>query len=212
MSTAEQTQEQPKPKKRTLTEIIDDLRKVLHSIDDLEGEVTPELEEELTACETSLADKVDRCLWVAREAEAQAGVWAERAKTFADRAKVLKNQAQRLEDYVLWALILAKVDKLKTLNFTAAVQKSPDSVAVDNEEKFIEARIDGGVEHLCKANYPFTFSVLKKPNLIDLDAPPKFIRVKLEIDKRALLAALKEGDKTIQFARLVTDKVHLRVR
>jgi hypothetical protein len=204
--------EQPKPKKRTLTEIIDDLRKVLHSIDDLEGEVTPELEEELTACEVSLADKVDRCLWVAREAEAQAGVWAERAKTFADRAKVLKNQAARLEDYVLWALILAKVDKLKTLNFTAAVQKSPDSVAVDNEEKFINSCVLEGMEHLWDGTNPFTFSVLKKPNMIDLDWTPKFLRVKLEVDKRALLAALKEGDKTIQFARLVTDKVHLRVR
>jgi hypothetical protein len=48
--------------------------------------------------------------------------------------------------------------------------------------------------------------------LIDLKKPPKYIRVKLEIVKRELLAALKEGDKTIQFARLVTDKVHLRVR
>lgn len=197
--------EQPKPKKRTLTEIIDDLRKVLHSIDDLEGEVTPELEEELTACETSLADKVDRCLWVAREAEAQAGVWAERAKTFADRAKVLKNQAARLEDYVLGAMITVSIDKLKTLNFTAAVQKSPDSVAVDHEEKFIDSRIDDGMRDVPDA-------VLLNHQLIDLNNLPKFVRVKLEVDKRALLAALKDGDKTIQFARLVTDKVHLRVR
>lgn len=197
--------EQPKPKKRTLTEIIDDLRRVLHSIDDLEGEVTPELEEELTACETSLADKVDRCLWVAREAEAQAGVWAERAKTFADRAKVLKNQAARLEDYVLWAMTTVRIDKLCTTNFTAAVQKSPDSVAVDNEEKFIDSCIDDGMKDLPDA-------VLLNHQLIDLNNLPKFVRVKLEVDKRALLAALKEGDKTIQFARLVTDKVHLRVR
>jgi Cu/Ag efflux protein CusF len=197
--------EQPKPKKRTLTEIIDDLRKVLHSIDDLEGEVTPELEEELTACEVSLADKVDRCLWVAREAEAQAGVWAERAKTFADRAKVLKNQAARLEDYVLGAMITVSIDKLCTTNFTAAVQKSPDSVAVDNEEKFIDSRIDDGMRDVPDA-------VLLNHQLIDLNNLPKFVRVKLEVDKKALLAALKEGDKTIQFARLVTDKVHLRVR
>jgi hypothetical protein len=204
--------EQPKPKKRTLTEIIDDLRKVLHSIDDLEGEVTPELEEELTACETSLADKVDRCLWVAREAEAQAGVWAERAKTFDARAKVLKNQAARLEDYVLGAMITVSIDKLKTLNFTAAVQKSPDSVAVDNEEKFIEKCVSEGMGHIWNDKEFYIFPILKLPTLIDLNVPPKFVRVKLEVDKRALLAALKEGDKTIQFARLVTDKVHLRVR
>lgn len=206
----EEVIEQPKPKKRTLTEIIDDLRKVLHSIDDLEGEVTPELEEELTACETSLADKVDRCLWVAREAEAQAGVWAERSKTFADRAKVLKNQAARLEDYVLWALILAKVDKLKTLNFTASVQKSPDSVAVDNEEKFIEHCV---AENFKSYEWPGILSLGgMSDRLIDLKKPPRYVRVKLEIVKRELLAALKDGDKTIQFARLVTDKVHLRVK
>jgi hypothetical protein len=203
--------EQPKPKKRTLTEIIDDLRKVLHSIDDFEGEVTPALEEELTACEVSLADKVDRCLWVAREAAAQAGVWTERSKTFAGRAKVLITQAQRLEDYVLWAMTAVKVEELHTLNFTARVRKNPVSVAVDNEEKFIEKCVSEGMEHLCDEKHPFTWAVLKKPSLIDLNVPPRFVRIKLEVDKKALLVALKAGDKTIQFARLVTDRIHLRV-
>jgi len=195
------------PKKRTLTEIIDDLRKVLHSIDDLEGEVTPELEEELTACEEQLTDKVDRCLWVAREAEAQAGVWAERAKTFADRAKVLKNQAARLEDYVLWALISAKVDKLKTLNFTAAVAQNPMSVTVEDEAKFIEYYLKEGAYIVIGVTDPE-----KEHVMLDLENLPRFLRIEYSVNKKDLLAALKAGDTDIQFARLVEDRVHLRVR
>jgi hypothetical protein len=203
MSIAEQTQ----PKKRTLTEIIDDLRKVLHSIDDLEGEVTPELEEELTACESQLTDKIDRCLWVAREAEAQAGVWAERAKTFADRAKVLKNQAARLEDYVLWALISAKVDKLKTLNFTASVAQNPMSVTVEDEAKFIEYYLKEGAYIVIGVADPE-----KEHVMLDLENLPRFLRIEYSVNKKDLLAAFKAGDTDIQFARLVEDRVHLRVK
>jgi hypothetical protein len=194
-------------RKRTLTEIIDDLRKVLHSIDDLEGEVTPELEEALTSCEDQLTDKVDRCLWVAREAEAQAGVWAERAKTFADRAKVLKNQAARLEDYVLWALISAKVGKLKTLNFTAAIQNNPPSAVVENEEKFIEYYLKEGSYIVVGVEEPE-----KEHVMLDLKNLPRFLRIDVSVNKKDLLAALKAGDSDIQFARLVEDRVHLRVR
>lgn len=207
MNAAEKTEQ----KKRTLSEIVEEFRRVLHTLDDAEGEVLPELEDELRNCEDSLVDKVDRCLWVAKEAEAQARVWADRAKMFTERAKVLNSQADRLEDYVLWAMTTVHVDKLETQNFMVAVQKSPDSVVVDNEEEFTKARILEGVELLWNGTHPFTFSLLKKATLIDLAVPPKFIRVKLEVDKRALLAALKAGE-TIEFTRLVTDKVHLRIK
>jgi hypothetical protein len=195
------------PRKQTLSEIIEQFRKVIHSIDDLEGEVTPELEEELTACEDQLTDKVDRCLWVAREAEAQAGVWAERAKTFADRAKVLKNQAARLEDYVLWAMTTAKVDKLKTLNFMASVQQNPPSAVVENEEKFIEHYLQEGSYIVVGVTDPE-----KEHVMLDLKNLPRFLRIDVSVNKKDLLAALKAGDSDIQFARLVGDRVHLRVK
>jgi hypothetical protein len=195
------------PRKQTLSEIIEQFRKVIHSIDDLEGEVTPELEEELTACEDQLTDKVDRCLWVAREAEAQAGVWAERAKTFADRAKVLKNQAARLEDYVLWAMTTAKVDKLKTLNFTASVAQNPLSVTVEDEAKFVEYYLKEGAYIVIGVTDPE-----KEHVMLDLEDLPRFLRIEYSVNKKDLLAALKAGDSDIQFARLVEDRVHLRVK
>jgi hypothetical protein len=195
------------PRKQTLSEIIEQFRKVIHSIDDLEGEVTPELEEALTACEDQLTDKVDRCLWVAREAEAQAGVWAERAKTFADRAKVLKNQAARLEDYVLWAMTTAKVDKLKTLNFTASVAQNPLSVTVEDEAKFVEYYLKEGAYIVIGVTDPE-----KEHVMLDLEDLPRFLRIEYSVNKKDLLAALKAGDSDIQFARLVEDRVHLRVK
>jgi hypothetical protein len=195
------------PRKRTLSEIIEAFRRVLHSIDDLEGEVTPELEDELTACEEALIDKVDKCLWVAQEAEAQAGVYTERAKSLADRARVLKNQSKRLEDYVLWAMITANVSKLNTANFVAAINKNPASATVENEEKFIEHYIKEGSYIVVSAE-----ELEKEHALLDLNNLPRFIRIDFSVNKKDLLAALKAGEPDIQFARLAEDRVHLKVK
>jgi len=196
-----------KPKKRTLSEIIEDFRRVMHSIDALEGEVTPELEDELTSCEEALIDKVDKCLWVAQEAEAQAGVYTERAKSLADRAKVLKNQSKRLEDYVLWAMTVANVSKLNTQNFVASIHRNPASATVEDEEKFIEHYLKEGSYVVVGVEEPE-----KERVMLDLKQLPRFIRIDLSVNKKDLLAALKAGEPNIQFARLVEDRVHLIVK
>jgi hypothetical protein len=196
------TAAQAKPKKRTLGEIIEDFRRVLHGIDEAEGEITPELEVELNQVEGDFASKVDRCLWVAKEAEAQAGVFAERAKTLADRARVLKAQGKRLEDYVHAAMLTLKVDKVHTPNFVARVQVSNPSLGVlpDKEEELLKTLADD-------------FDTELWDTYTD---PPRGLRVKLELDKKALLDDLKlgrgVGTEWGEYVWLVQDKTHLRVK
>jgi len=129
-------------KSKTLTEIIEDFRKVLHSIDDLDGEVTPELEEQLTAAEGTLKDKVERCLWVSKEALAQAEVYVERARVLEDRARVLKAQKARLEQYVLGALLSLDVRRVETDHFVATVAQTPWAVRIEDPEVFTSKHKD----------------------------------------------------------------------
>jgi hypothetical protein len=192
--------EKIEPKKRTLNEIVEDFRRVLHCIDDAEGELTPELEQSLTEAEGELSTKVDRCLWVAREAEAQAEVYAERAKALADRATVLKGQAKRLEKYVHGAMLTLGVKRVETPNFVATIAATQASVVVDEEEKFIAYYVDEGSKQL-----DGSFELIEAFKL------PRFVRVKLEIDKIEVKTALKAGEQ-IKFARLITDNTHLRVK
>jgi hypothetical protein len=202
MNTAEQT----KPKKRTLSEIVEDFRRVLHGIDDLEGEVSPELEAQLNEVEATLTEKVDRCLWVAREAEAQAGVYTERAKALQDRARVLKRQSERLEDYVQWCLMTLNVPKLETPNFVVSIQNSPSSLGLiaNSEEDLIKILIND-----CdKAHQP-------NPLSFWIYDPPTGLRIKVELDKKAILAELKSGKIRPVFnnrAWIIDDKKHLRVK
>lgn len=133
MSTAEKTE-----RKRTLQEIVNELRTALHSIDELDGEVTPDLEKELSAAEGAFDDKVDRCLWISKEAEAQADVYAERAKMLEDKARMLKKQSERLRDYVLANMLALGINRVETTHFTASLAETPFSVVVDEPDSFIQ--------------------------------------------------------------------------
>jgi hypothetical protein len=213
MNTAKQTQ----PKKRTLSEIVEDFRRVLHGIDDLEGEVSPELEAQLNEVEATLTEKVDRCLWVAREAEAQAGVYTERAKALQDRARVLKRQSERLEDYVQWCLMTLNVPRLETPNFVASLAKTPDAVKIENEDNFVVeyAKVDT-VVRITEEMFDLTFSKAKGYAEIVCNIPYSrltfhpFIRNKLEISKKVVAEFLKSSGE-IEGAALVSS-ITLRVK
>lgn len=132
MNTAEKTEQ-----KKTLQEIVNNYRMLLHNIDDLDGEVLPELEQELSQVEEAFDQKVDRCLWVAKEAAAQAEVYKERAKMLEDRVRVLGAQEQRLKDYVLANMLALGIDKVDTAHFVARVAETPFSVEVEDPGSFI---------------------------------------------------------------------------
>lgn len=160
MNTAERTQ----PKKRTLNEIVEELRRLLHTADDNQGEILPELEDELRNCEDSLVDKVDRCLWVNKEILAQAEVYAERAKALEDRSRVLKAQAERLKNHVHASMLALGIKTLETPHFRATIAETAGSVVIDDPEKFI-------AQHL-KTNW---------------------VREKYEIDKTVIKNSLQLG-------------------
>jgi uncharacterized Zn ribbon protein len=202
--------EKIEPKKRTLNEIVEDFRRVLHCIDDAEGELTPELEQSLTEAEGELSTKVDRCLWVAREAEAQAEVYAERAKALADRAAVLKGQAKRLEKYVHGAMLTLGVKRVETPNFVATIAETGGSVVVDNEDSFIRNELVNSVItcNITKECFNSGYKKDTESSWVSVQMNPDqiafgpFVRIKYELNKQAISMVLKSGTE-IKGARLV---------
>lgn len=158
------TAEKIEPRKRTLSEIVNDYRRVLHGIDEAEGELTVSLEEELDRAESSLADKVEKCLWVSKEAAAQAAVLKERAKGLEDRSRALKAQEERLKDYVLGSLVSLGLEKIETPHFIATVGQTPWAVSIEDDTTFVSVH-----------------------------AETNFVRTKLEPAKTAIKASLSDG-------------------
>lgn len=118
--------------KRTLTDLARELREICWRIDELDGELDADIEEQLDATEAALEEKVERVLGVADDYEAKAGVFSERAKRFSAKACALGNQAKRLRAYVLRSMQEAEITRMSTDSYPAVtVRKTPPAVEVD---------------------------------------------------------------------------------
>jgi hypothetical protein len=191
------------PKKATLLEIMDNYRRILFEIDDAEGVLEDGLEEALTAAEGALTDKVDRVLWVAAEAAKNAELYKERAQALADRGKRLAKESERLKEYVHGTLLTLRVKRLETAHYVATVADSPPSLGVleGKENKLLEELTDDkgcarSLWEMCQN-------------------PLRGVRVKLELDKKALLEDLKAGKGGVWWSNylwIIKDRTNLRVR
>jgi hypothetical protein len=191
------------PKKATLLEIMDNYRRILFEIDDAEGVLEDGLEEALTAAEGALTDKVDRVLWVAAEAAKNAELYKERAQALADRGKRLAKESERLKEYVHGTLLTLGVKRLETAHYVATVADSPPSLGVleGKENKLLEELTD---DKGCARSLWET-----------CQNPPRGVRVKLELDKKALLEDLKAGKGGVWWSNylwIIKDRTNLRVR
>jgi hypothetical protein len=136
-------------KKKTLTEITDELQQLLWRVDDAQGELTEELEAELDDCEAALEEKVNAILWVTDQQEAMADKMQARARALTAKAKSIERDRERLRQYLLHTLIRLGIDKMSTRDYpVVAVYNSPDKVEVTDEEYFMAKHRDDKV--LCK--------------------------------------------------------------
>lgn len=171
----------PAVPKRTLGDIVAEMRRILHEVDEAGGELSGTLEAELTACDADLTQKVDRCLWVADEAYATADVFQRRADDLAQRAKSAKAKGDRLKAYVAAALLDARIDKLPTPNYPGVrLQKNNPSVEIENEDAFVAAHQKDGL-----------------------------VKFEPKIDRKATLDLLKAGQAVVG-AKIAPERKHLR--
>jgi hypothetical protein len=171
-------------KKASLMDIVARFREVLFAIDELDGEVTDALFDELQAAEGDLTQKIDRCLWVGDEAGTRARMFRDRAKALTEHARVLEAQEDRLKAYVKTAMELAKVQRLETENYASVlIKKNPASVDIEEPDVFAQTHKDDAA----------------------------LVTWEPKINKKAVGDRLKAGQ-AVAGAKLITDKTCLQVK
>jgi Siphovirus Gp157 len=133
-----------------------------------EGELTPELEARLDALMLSGQESMEAAAMVVKQLEGSATACEEESKRLRERAKAFSDNAQRLKDRMVVALDSAFNGKIKTPLFTIWAQSTAPTVVVDLAPGYTAEMLH--------------------------DEHPKLVRVKMEIDRPAVLAAWKAGE------------------
>lgn len=106
-------------------------------------ELTPEMiADTLEGLEGALADKLDAVMVIKRNYLGNANTCDDEMKRLAARKKSFENKDKALSKYILFCLMAAGLDKLKTAKNTFTACKGSVSVIIDDVEK-IPDEIDG---------------------------------------------------------------------
>ena len=118
----------------TLTELLRSFTLIESTLAESGGELTPELELELTTLEKSLEQKVDHVAYICERAPAVAEFYKEKARKLQAMAKSLESVAERLKDMVRIGLSSTGRTELIGDEYTFVKQKERASVDIFDEE------------------------------------------------------------------------------
>ena len=116
-----------------LYEIGAELRAALAELDSADGVLEGDLEMRLDLCEVAFAEKVEGCLAIAAERQAEADAMAEAGRKLMARAKTQESSVHRLRDYVEACMRGAGARSVKTRLFTATIQRNPARLVLTGE-------------------------------------------------------------------------------
>lgn len=167
------------PKKRSLSEILDEYQELMWRIDDQDGEITEDIYDELEAADAEVTTKINGCLLVREKLEAQAELFKTKAKRMSDYSKSLARRADWLKNYVHTAMHRMNIKKIENLDDFAWVQirRTAPKLNIISEEDFTRRYWD-------------------KEEFVELD--PK-------IRKHEVKAALRAGEK-VEGAELIENE------
>lgn len=115
-----------------LYEINENYASIIAAVEEAEGELTPELEEQLAANGEDFRDKIENYLKAVRNYEADAEAFKAEAASFTAKAKRAATTVERLKQTVTAAMQLRGMDKERFGNFTASLRRS-ERVTVDDD-------------------------------------------------------------------------------
>lgn len=122
-----------------LWEIVDAMRAVLARIDEADGEVTPEVDAELTALAPTLERKVEAYAGVYRQLEGEASACAAMAEHYTRRKERLMAQREQLRQRLYDGMKSMGLDRVKAPTATASIHDSPVKLVVTDEQAAIAA-------------------------------------------------------------------------
>lgn len=148
----------------TLYELTEQWAAVLYLAE--EGADAEAIENALADISGEIEDKADGYAKIIKELEGQAEIAKMEKERLYSRETAFKNSAKNMKTRLEEAMVLCGKPKFKTELFSFNIQKNAPSVRIDDEGTLV--------------------ATLKN------DAPA-LLKTKIEIDKKALLSALKEG-------------------
>lgn len=114
-----------------LYEINTDYLRIIEAVEEAEGVLTPELEEQLAANGEDFSNKIENYLKAVRNYEADAEAFKAESAAFAAKAKRAAATVERLKQTVTAAMQLRGMDKERFGNFTASLRRI-ERVQVDD--------------------------------------------------------------------------------
>lgn len=115
-----------------LYEINTDYLRIIEAVEDAEGELTPELEEQLAANGEDFREKIENYMKAVRNYEADVEAFKAEAAAFTAKAKRAAATVERLKQTVSAAMQLRGMDKERFGNFTASFRRT-EKVVVDDD-------------------------------------------------------------------------------
>lgn len=112
----------------SLYKISEDYLYILAQLEENGGELTADLESQLTAVEGSLEGKAENICKAYQSLTAEAEAFKVESKRLAEQGKAREKTAERLKQYLKERLEVMGMDKLKAGLFTLAIQKNPPSI------------------------------------------------------------------------------------
>ena len=116
----------------TLYDINENYAAIIAAVEEAEGELTPELEEQLAANGEDFREKIENYLMAVRNYAADVEAFKAEAVAFSAKAKRAAATVDRLKQTVTAAMQLRGMDKERFGNFTASLRRS-ERVTVDDD-------------------------------------------------------------------------------
>lgn len=114
-----------------LYDINTDYLRIIEAVEEAEGELTPELQEQLAANGEDFRDKIENYLKAVKNYEADAEAYKAEAASFFAKAKQAAAIVERLKQTVTAAMQLRGMEKERFGNFIASLRRS-ERVTVDD--------------------------------------------------------------------------------
>jgi hypothetical protein len=119
---------------RKLNEIVSELRGLLFTLEENQGELDERLEQDLDTAEEELSAKVDAMLSACDDMDAKASVYKDRASAFTAASKRLEANSKRIQHWIVINMQNANVKKIESDNYPNIALRSSVSVEVDPVE------------------------------------------------------------------------------
>lgn len=119
----------------SLLRISDDIRRVDRMIEDAGGEITPEIDAELTRLESSLATKAGDYAHLIREMERRAQARRSESKWLAEQAENEERLAENLSLRLLGVMKRHNIDQLRAEPYTLSIARNGGKLPMTIEDR-----------------------------------------------------------------------------